>query len=68
MSTDSVLNERECVLGDSCGINIGFHSQADHNFFKDLGGNWDPKVVNQPYDWVLSCQQAPLRPYKEVSA
>ena len=30
-------------LGGYGGTNDGFHNQADHNFYKDLGVSWDLK-------------------------
>ena len=33
----------DSFLGGCMEINYGFHNQADHNFYKDLGVSWDIK-------------------------
>ena len=33
----------DSFLGGCRGINYGFHNQANHNFYKDLGVSWDLK-------------------------
>ncbi|CAN4085080.1 unnamed protein product [Withania somnifera] len=50
--TDGVPNARGRILGGSSGINAGFYSRADQDFYTSSRINWDLKVVNQSYEWV----------------
>ena len=40
---DGYPQERGRVLGGSSTINVKFYSQTDHNYFKELGMNWDQR-------------------------
>ncbi|KAJ4718709.1 (R)-mandelonitrile lyase-like [Melia azedarach] len=51
-SEDGVPNARGRVLGGSSAINAGFYSRADQDFYRTSGMNWDPKIVNESYEWV----------------
>ncbi|KAH6821174.1 Glucose-methanol-choline oxidoreductase family protein [Perilla frutescens var. hirtella] len=51
-SEDGVPNARGRVLGGSSGINAGFYSRADPDFYRKSGIDWDLRVVNQSYEWV----------------
>ena len=40
---DGYPRERGRVLGGSSTINVKFYSQANHNYFKESGMNWDQR-------------------------
>ncbi|XP_050382801.1 (R)-mandelonitrile lyase-like [Argentina anserina] len=52
ISEDGVPNVRGRILGGSSGINAGFYSRADQEFYKRSAFHWDLKVVNESYEWV----------------
>ena len=51
-SVEGVPNARGRVLGGSSAINAGFYSRAHPAFFNDSGVEWDPRLVDESYEWV----------------
>lgn len=50
ISTDGVINHRARVLGGGSALNAGFFTRASTQFINTAG--WDPKLVEQSYEWV----------------
>ncbi|KAI3720768.1 hypothetical protein L2E82_31761 [Cichorium intybus] len=50
ISTDGVVNQRARVLGGGSALNAGFFTRASADFVMKAG--WDPKLVNESYEWV----------------
>lgn len=50
VSTDGVINHRARVLGGGSALNAGFFTRASTKFVNTAG--WDPKLVEQSYEWV----------------
>ncbi|KAI3458211.1 hypothetical protein Pfo_014874 [Paulownia fortunei] len=50
VSTDGVFNHRGRILGGSSAINAGFYTRASREYVREAG--WDPRLVNESYEWV----------------
>ncbi|PON38616.1 Glucose-methanol-choline oxidoreductase, N-terminal [Parasponia andersonii] len=49
------------VLGGTSMINAGFYSQADKEFFSEMGIKWDMDSVEKAYEWVEETIVSQLR-------